>query len=76
MSQTTTISDHRTFFKTSSGRTLEIREVWDYNIEDEMENIRDILEQYPYVAMVSQSVSQLHARICYVLYNRIQSFLA
>ena len=47
------MGDHRTFFKTANGKTMEIREVWSYNLEDEMENIRDILEQFPYVAMVT-----------------------
>lgn len=40
------------FFKTLSGSPLEIREVWASNLEEEMENIQDILEKYPYVAMV------------------------
>lgn len=29
-----------------------IREVWAPNLEAEMRNIRDIIEQFPYVAMV------------------------
>ena len=39
------------FFPTLDGRTIEIRDVWASNLEEEMENIREILERYPYVAM-------------------------
>jgi CCR4-NOT transcription complex subunit 7/8 len=38
-------------FKTLDGRTIEIRDVWASNLEEEMEHIRDIIEKYPYVAM-------------------------
>jgi hypothetical protein len=36
-----------------TGRTIEIRDVWASNLEEEMENIREIITKYPYVAMVS-----------------------
>ena len=39
-------------FKIPDGRTIEIRDVWASNLETEMEHIREILEKYPYVAMV------------------------
>lgn len=39
-------------FKTSDGRTIEIREVWASNLDAEMEIIRDCLEKYKFVAMV------------------------
>ena len=42
-------------FKTVDGRTIEIRDVWASNLEEEMEHIRDIIEKYQYVAMVSKS---------------------
>ena len=29
-----------------------IREVWAYNLEEEMDRIRDIADSYPYIAMV------------------------
>ena len=39
------------FFPTPYGKTIEIREVWASNLEEEMANIREILEKFPYVAM-------------------------
>lgn len=39
-------------FNTIDGRTVEIRNVWDYNLEEEMANIREIIEDYPYIGMV------------------------
>jgi hypothetical protein len=41
--------------ETSSGPSAtyaHIREVWAYNLEEEMDTIRDIAETYPYIAMV------------------------
>ena len=38
-------------YKSSSGRTVEIREVWSYNLEEEMANIREAIENYPCVAV-------------------------
>lgn len=40
-------------FKSADGKSIEIREVWASNVEEEMEIIQEILEKYPYVAMVS-----------------------
>ena len=48
------ISSHGTTeskFVGSNGKTVEIREVWEDNLDEEMENIRDIIDKYPYVAM-------------------------
>ncbi len=42
------------FFPTPDGKKVEIRDVWAANLAEEMANIRDILEKYPYVAMVSK----------------------
>jgi len=39
-------------FKSTDGKSIEIREVWASNLEEEMEIIQEILEKYPYVAMV------------------------
>lgn len=40
------------FFPTPDGKTIEIRDVWASNLADEMAHIREILEKFPYVAMV------------------------
>lgn len=40
------------FFPTLDGRTIEIRDVWASNLEEEMSKIRDLLETYNYVSMV------------------------
>jgi hypothetical protein len=39
-------------FKTKDGKTIEIRDVWASNLNEEMANIRESIEKYPYVAMV------------------------
>ena len=41
-------------FTATDGRSVEIRDVWDYNLEEEMDNIRQIIEEYPYIAMVAK----------------------
>ena len=41
------------FFETPDGKTVEIRDVWASNLEEEIANIRKVIEKYPYVAMVS-----------------------
>lgn len=33
-----------------------IREVWKHNLEDEMAVLRDLVDEYPYIAMVSRRV--------------------
>jgi hypothetical protein len=39
-------------FETTDGKTIEIREVWASNLDQELELIQTILEKYPYVSMV------------------------
>ena len=36
--------------KTPSGETLRVREVWQENLEEEFDLIRDIVDEYPFVA--------------------------
>jgi hypothetical protein len=52
-SMTPTIRASGLFPVPGTGRTIEIRDVWASNLEEEMENIREIITKYPYVAMVS-----------------------
>ena len=51
-------------FTGASGAHVEIRDVWASNLEEEMEKIREIVEKYPYVAMVER---ELTCRVC--VYN-------
>ena len=37
--------------KTPSGDVLRVREVWQENLEEEMELIRDLVDEYPFLAM-------------------------
>ena len=50
-------------FKSVDGKTIEIRDVWASNLEEEMEKIREILEKFPYVAMVrfSKCLPRIHS---------------
>lgn len=41
-------------YRAPDGRLIEIRNVWAHNLETEMVIIRDLVEEYPYVAMVRQ----------------------
>jgi len=38
-------------FRTSDDKYIEIREVWAYNLEEEIEKICEVIQKYPYVAM-------------------------
>ncbi len=38
-------------WKTKSGDDLRVREVWQENLNEEMEIIRGVVDEYPYLAM-------------------------
>jgi CCR4-NOT transcription complex subunit 7/8 len=40
-------------FKTPDGQEIEIRDVWASNFDAEMEIIRELIQDYPFVAMVT-----------------------
>lgn len=64
-------------FSDALGATVEIRNVWADNLEDEMENIMRVIQEYPFVAMVSGAGSCVRSvfltGLC--LNGRTRSFL-
>lgn len=42
---------HKGVFSTEDGKSFEIRDVWSHNFNAEIDKIRGLLEDYPYVAM-------------------------
>jgi hypothetical protein len=52
-----------------SGQNSHIREVWAYNLEEEMDRIRDIADSYPYIAMVCLSFIFLDINVCLLGYG-------
>lgn len=60
-------------FKSVDGKTVEIRDVWAYNLEEEMEEIRIKLEKYKYISMVS-SFFFVFSLSYILLYSKKNSF--
>lgn len=51
------------FFPTSDGREVEIRDVWASNLEEEMSKIRDLVEKYNFIAMVTENFYTQHLSV-------------
>ena len=41
-------------YRSATGQTIEIRDVWAENFVEEMENVRKTVVDYPFIAMVSE----------------------
>ena len=39
-------------YQTTQSGTIEIRDVWASNVDEEMAKIREVIHKYPYIAMV------------------------
>lgn len=48
------LAEHATRMAQNKGR---IREVWKHNLHDEMASLRDLIDRYPYIAMVRISLA-------------------
>ena len=44
---------------TKAQKQTRIREVWQHNLAQEMQNLRDLVEKYPYISMVSYAFTQV-----------------
>lgn len=62
------------YFVGLNGQHVEIRDVWAHNLEEEMEKVREIVEKYPYVAMVSVIIF-ISISIITIKLTRILNFL-
>lgn len=57
-------TESSTIFYSEDGKKFEIREVWASNLDAEMKNIREVLENYPYVAMDTEFPGVVAKPIC------------
>lgn len=67
-------------FRTSDDKYIEIREVWAYNLEEEIEKICEVIQKYPYVAMVIRKKHTIFSDVFLIhrtanQYHRTQNFL-
>jgi len=52
-----------------SDETSWIQDVWSYNLESEMKILRELVERYPYISMVSFIL--LYINTLYILYLKL-----
>ena len=59
-------------FTSAAGEPLDLRNVWDANLDEEMDRMMKAVERYPYIAMVRFGVESVICRIQNSLGSAIQ----